>query len=199
MTPATRQQLGLNPLPPHQAARVQAQHAALRAGQGARWPAGMHHLVKPTATPASPATEPPLSIAETDILARGINRINTQRQRRIDAGIGVLVAIALGVAGGLMLASFLTPCEAGHLCAVAAMPLRSPWHRRLHMAWRAAYLRQLIRSAERTLAGHEVDLVAARAEVLTLPMQIRVDQAHIDVLRVQLADCECTRVRLGGH
>ncbi len=196
MTPTTRARLGLNPLPPHQAARVQAQHAALCAGQGARWPAGMHHLAAPhlaQAAQPAPVTEPPLTIAETDDLARGINRINTQRQRRIDAGVNLLVALILGVAGGLMLVSLLTPCEAGHLCTLAAVPLRPSWHRRLQTALRAAYLRTLIRAAEHDLAGHEVDLVAARAEVLTLPMQIRVDQAHIDVLRVQLLDCETGR------
>ena len=69
MTPATRQQLGLNPLPPDQAARIQAQHAALLAGQGARWPTG---LVQPTTPrPAITAAEPPLSVAETDILVIG--------------------------------------------------------------------------------------------------------------------------------
>lgn len=188
MTPATRQQLGLNPLPPHQAARVQAQHAALCAGLGARWPAGMHHLTQPHR--AGPATEPLLSIAETDTLARGVNHLNTQRMRRVEAGVEVLLAIAAGVAGGLAWVYFLTPCDAGHLCAMAAVPVRTSWHRRLCAAVRTAYLRTLIRSAERDLAGHEVDLVAARAEVLTLPMQIKVDQAHLDVLRVQLLDCE---------
>lgn len=44
MTPATRAALGLPPLPPQQAARIQAQHRALCAGLGPRWPAGMHHL-----------------------------------------------------------------------------------------------------------------------------------------------------------
>lgn len=48
MSPATRAALGLCPLPPQQAARVQAQHAALCAGMGPRWPEGMASINAPT-------------------------------------------------------------------------------------------------------------------------------------------------------
>lgn len=41
MTPATRAALGLVPLPPEQAARIEAQARELAAGRFARWPAGM--------------------------------------------------------------------------------------------------------------------------------------------------------------
>ena len=47
MTPATRAALGLCPLPPQQADRIQAQHAALCAGMGPRWPDGMASFSTP--------------------------------------------------------------------------------------------------------------------------------------------------------
>lgn len=47
MTPATRAALGLCPLPPQQAARIQAQHRALCAGLGPRWPAGLPTYQQP--------------------------------------------------------------------------------------------------------------------------------------------------------
>ena len=44
MTPATRAALGLVPLPPEQAARIEAQARDLAAGRFARWPEGLQHL-----------------------------------------------------------------------------------------------------------------------------------------------------------
>lgn len=44
MTPATREALGLAPLPEHQARRIEAQARDLAAGRYARWPQGLQHL-----------------------------------------------------------------------------------------------------------------------------------------------------------
>ena len=52
MSPATRAALGLVPLPPEQAARIEAQARDLAAGRYARWPEGLQHL-----TPLIPVGE----------------------------------------------------------------------------------------------------------------------------------------------
>lgn len=57
MTPATRQALGLVPLPAEQAARIQAQAEDLRAGRCARWPEGLQHLEHLQLTPLPEAIE----------------------------------------------------------------------------------------------------------------------------------------------
>lgn len=57
MTPATRAALGLSPLPPQQAARIQAQHRALCAGLGPRWPTGLPVVQTSLAHRARPSLE----------------------------------------------------------------------------------------------------------------------------------------------
>jgi hypothetical protein len=71
MTPATRQALGLVPLPPGQAASVQAQADNLRAGRCARWPEGLQHLA-PARTPLPEAVEldPDSGWAQWDLAVR---------------------------------------------------------------------------------------------------------------------------------
>lgn len=45
MTPATRQALGLTPLPAEQAAQIEVQQRDLAAGRYARWPAGLPETI----------------------------------------------------------------------------------------------------------------------------------------------------------
>jgi len=119
MTPATRESLGLRPLPPDQARRIEAQHRALCAGQGARWPEGLE--------PHDPLRRQ-LPVAQTHELAQRVNALNAQRSARAEAAAGFVVALVLGILGGLALVHYGTPCAAGHLCMGLAylVPQRRP-------------------------------------------------------------------------
>lgn len=71
MTPATRQSLGLVPLPPEQAARVEAQHKLLCCGHGPRWPEGLQHLTPPrTPLPEAVELDPDSGWAQWDLAVR---------------------------------------------------------------------------------------------------------------------------------
>lgn len=147
MTPATRESLGLRPLPPDQARRIEAQHRALCNGQAPRWPEGLEVLERLDAPPRR------LSVAQTHELAQGVNALNAQRTARAEAGAGFIVALVVGVLFGLALVHFATPCAAGHLCAIPAFlfgamqPLppalkqgvQTPAGGQLHEAWSAGY------------------------------------------------------------
>lgn len=76
MTPATRARLGLVPLPPEQAARVEAQQRLLATGQCLRWPAGLHHLelapagISRTPLPEAVELDPDSGWAQWDLAVR---------------------------------------------------------------------------------------------------------------------------------
>lgn len=65
---------------------------------------------------------------------------------------------------------------------------------RLRMAIRGAYLRHQIRAHERDIKNWDRDIEIATWELEHRPLQQRLANQQIDVLRVQLIDCElCTR------
>ena len=83
MSPQTRKALGLAPLPPEQAARIEAQQRALAAGEYARWPDGIHHLELPR-TPPIEAVEldPDSGWAQWDL---AVKLADAKRDERRDA------------------------------------------------------------------------------------------------------------------
>lgn len=83
MSPATREALGLVPLPAEQAARIEAQQRALAAGEYARWPDGIHHLELPR-TPQIEAVEldPDSGWAQWDL---AVKLADAKRDERKDA------------------------------------------------------------------------------------------------------------------
>lgn len=96
---------------------------------------------------------------------------------------GVLLAIALGLAGAWMLTEYLTPCAVGTLCALPAVVFPQNWPRLLWAYLRMAYLDVLIRSAEDDAAQYD-------AEALTLPIRAEVARLHRDNLKIQRIDIE---------
>ena len=135
MTPATRESLGLRPLPPDQARRIEAQHRALCNGQAPRWPAGLEAL-----EPLDPLRRQ-LPVAQTHQLAQGVNALNARRSARAEAAAGFVVALVLGILGGLALVHYGTPCAAGHLCVVPPLlyGTQTPAGEALARAWADGY------------------------------------------------------------
>ena len=68
---------------------------------------------------------------EADRVVAAVNARNARTSERIEAGLGCLLALVVGVIGGLLLVKWATACDTGHLCAVALVtPTRlSPWRR----------------------------------------------------------------------
>lgn len=125
--------------------------------------------------------------AETDAIARRINRANAHRSARAEAAAHIVLAIVLGIIGAALLVHYMTPCDAGHLCAMAAITrTRQPLWRRAAAAAHAAYLRCLIRSAQATLRYQQEAQLRAQGELDYLPHAQSVTRQHIAALQVRL-------------
>lgn len=125
--------------------------------------------------------------AETDAIARRINRANAHRSARAEAAAHIALAIVLGIIGAALLVHYMTPCDAGHLCALAAITrTRQPLWRRAAAAAHAAYLRCLIRSAQATLRYQQEAQLRAQGELDYLPHAQSVTRQHIAALQVRL-------------
>lgn len=70
---------------------------------------------------------------------------------------------------------------------ISIVQTRRPARARLGARMRCAWLRFLIRAAERDLNAHKTELADALSH---LPAQIDLDQAHIDALALQLTRTE---------
>lgn len=124
---------------------------------------------------------------ETDAIARRINRANAHRSARAEAAAHVVLAVVLGIIGAALLVHYMTPCDAGHLCALAAITrTRQPLWRRAAAAAHAAYLRCLIRSAQATLRYQQEAQLRAQGELDYLPHAQAVTRQHIAALQVRL-------------
>lgn len=128
---------------------------------------------------------------ETDAIARRINRANARRSARAEAAahivLAVVLAVVLGIIGAALLVHYMTPCDAGHLCALAAITrTRQPLWRRAAAAAHAAYLRCLIRSAQATLRYQQEAQLRAQGELDYLPHAQAVTRQHIAALQVRL-------------
>jgi hypothetical protein len=125
--------------------------------------------------------------AETDPIARRIATLNTRRTRRAECAAEFVVALVLGLIGAMLLLHWATPCEAGHLCTLAAITrTRQPLWRRAAAAAHAAYLRCLIRSAQATLRYQQEAQQRAQGELDYLPHAQSVTRQHIAALQVRL-------------
>jgi hypothetical protein len=124
---------------------------------------------------------------ETDAIARRINRANARRSARAEAAAHIVLAVVLGIIGAALLVHYMTPCDAGHLCALAAITrTRQPLWRRAAAAAHAAYLRCLIRSAQATLRYQQEAQLRAQGELDYLPHAQAVTRQHIAALQVRL-------------
>lgn len=121
-----------------------------------------------------------------------INERNARTHRAADsAALGFVLVLVLGIVGALLAVHYLTPCEAGHLCAGAVVTrTRSgpgAWLARqwfcLRAACRAWYLQTLVNAAEDDVADME-------AQLKQLPRQISHYQMHLDALRLRQVSAE---------
>lgn len=115
-------------------------------------------------------------------LAAMVNALNARQVRIADAVASVAVAVILGALAALALAYYLTPCDAGHLCAGGALLRTGPqrWWQYLMRPARRAYLRVLIRSAEQDATWH--------AETIELaPIMRNMARSRAAELRAELA------------
>lgn len=129
--------------------------------------------------------------AETDAIARRINRANAHRSARAEAAAHVVLAIVLGIIGTALLVHYWTPCDAGHLCGLAAITrTRTPLWQRITAAVHCWYLRALIRSAQNTLRYQHEAQLRAQGEVDYLPHAQSITRQHIAALHVRLIDAQ---------
>lgn len=125
--------------------------------------------------------------AETDAIARRINRTNAQRSASAEAAAHVVLAVVLGIIGAALLVHYMTPCDAGHLCTLAAITrTRTPLWRRITGAAHGWYLRALIRSAHKSLQFLIEHEQRVQAEIEYLPHAQAVARQHIAALQVRL-------------
>lgn len=124
---------------------------------------------------------------ETDTIARRINRANAHRSARAEAAAHIVLAIVLGIIGAALLVHYMTPCDAGHLCGLAAITrTRTPIWRRITAAAHSWYLRALIRSAHKSLQFLQEHEQRVQAEIEYLPHAQAVARQHIAALQVRL-------------
>lgn len=99
---------------------------------------------------------------------------------RAEAACGVLLAVVMGCLGAIAVVHFLTPCEAGSLCTLAAIPTRPGLLARVHRSMRRAYLRCRIASAEQDAQAHEMHAAIE-------PLLAKAARQQADAWRVELA------------
>lgn len=129
--------------------------------------------------------------AETDAIARRINHTNAKRSARAEAAAHVVLAVVLGIIGAALLVHYMTPCDAGHLCGMAAITrTRTPIWRRITGAAQRWYLRALIRSARKSLQYLQEHEQRVLAEIEYLPHAQAVARQHIAALSVRLIDAQ---------
>lgn len=129
--------------------------------------------------------------AETDAIARSIAHSNARRSARAEAAAHVVLAVVLGIIGAALLVHYMTPCDAGHLCGLAAITrTRTPIWQRITAAVHCWYLRALIRSAQNTLRYQQDAQIRAQGELDYLPHAQSITRQHIAALEVRLIDAQ---------
>ena len=113
-------------------------------------------------------------------MAQAVNAANDHRAARAEAGVGVIVALVLGILGGLALLHYLTPCESAALCTLSVIPTRPGWGLRLSQWLRGAYLQWRIRCALADVAAMRCAIEYARDDLDYLPKQIDLHLEWID-------------------
>lgn len=125
--------------------------------------------------------------AETNEVAKRINRTNATRSKRAEAAAEFIVAMVLGAIGAALLVHYLTPCDAGHLCGLAAITrTHTPLWQRITNGVRRWYLRALIRSAHKSLQFLLEHEQRVQGELEYLPHAQAVARQHIAALQVRL-------------
>jgi len=145
----------------------------------------------------------PMTARDSNELGAAINRINDARMQKVEnrttAACGVLLAIALGIAFGMALLDWSTPCDLpSALCGVAAIPAQQGFLRRLQLVWRRAYLRMCISQATAELADLESDLKHSQADCERLPMQIQAHRVWIDAHLDELDQLDASAQQQGS-
>jgi len=118
--------------------------------------------------------------------AEQITERNAARVHRIDAGVDILIAVAVALGLAWALAVWATPCADAALCLAPMVPLRTNWLATLLLRLRGAYLRRLIASAEEDLAFQDENEALVLWELQQIPLQRSVTRAHLGALRRQL-------------
>lgn len=165
----------------------------------------LHHQVKPYTgnrlpwAPEHRNSPADQLLADSQALSSALNGANAEAMARVDrkvnAFMGLMVAIAVGVAGAFALIHFGTPCEGASLCMATVVPTQRSWLQRLVLDLQSWRLRLQIRAAQQDLAYQHEALDIARWECQHLPRQMAVTRAHIDRLANQIDALEAPTVR----
>lgn len=132
-----------------------------------------------------------MTTAETDRIARSIAHTNAKRSARAEAAAHIVLAVVLGIIGAALLVHYMTPCDAGHLCGMAAITrTRMPIWRRITGAAQRWYLRALIRSARKSLQYLHEHQERVQGELDYLPHAQAIARQHIAALSVRLIDAQ---------
>lgn len=129
--------------------------------------------------------------AETDPIARSIAHDNAKRSARAEAAAHVVLFVVFAILGAAALVHYLTPCELGQSCTLAAITrTRTPIWRRITSAARRWYLRALIRSARKSLQYLHEHQERVQGELDYLPHAQAIARQHIAALSVRLIDAQ---------
>ena len=122
--------------------------------------------------------------ADSNLIAQSVNALNAKRTKRAEAAAHFVLFVVFVILGAAALVHFLTPCDAGQLCMVAAItPTRTGLLSRLVHRLRAYYLRQRIAYAE-------TDLDVMQHAYESLPAQMAAHRLWLDQRRVELIGLE---------
>jgi hypothetical protein len=124
--------------------------------------------------------------ADTVELCQAVNELNARRmaavQRRVHAFLGLLLAIAVGLALAFALIHLSTLCKGASLCMFAVLPTQRNWLQRLVLDLQRWRLLRQLRHAQQDLVFQRESLDLATWECKHLPRQLAVTRAHIDGL-----------------
>lgn len=125
-----------------------------------------------------------VSPADSNLIAHGVNALNAKRTKRAEAAAHFVLFVVMVILGAAAMVHYLTPCDVGQLCMVAAItPTRAGLISRWVNSIRAAYLRQRI-------AWAETDIDVMQHSYESLPAQMAAHRLWLDQRRVELIGLE---------
>jgi hypothetical protein len=139
-----------------------------------------------------------MNAIESIELSAAANHLNARRMaqidRRVNAFLSLLLAVAVGLGLAFALIHFGLPCEGASLCA-AVLPTQRSWLERIVLDLQRWRLLRHIRSAQQDLTYQQEALQLAQWECDHIPKQLDVTQGHIDQLCRQMDALDAPKVR----
>ena len=139
-----------------------------------------------------------MNAIESIELSAAANHLNARRMaqidRRVNAFLSLLLAVAVGLGLAFALIHFGSPCEGASLCA-AVLPTQRSWLERIVLDLQRWRLLRHIRSAQQDLTYQQEALQLAQRECDHIPKQLDVTQRHIDQFCRQMHAPDAPKLR----